>query len=51
VAAIIVGSSLIMRMEIGPYLFGYPLLGIVGYIIAGLLGIWLIVAILRSGRM
>jgi len=51
VAAIIVGSSLIMRMEVGPYLFGYPLLGIVGYVMAGLLGIWLVVAILRSGRM
>jgi ubiquinone biosynthesis protein len=51
VAAIIVGSSLIMRMDVGPYLFGYPILGIVGYIIAGLLGIWLVIAILRSGRM
>ncbi len=51
VAAIIVGSSLIMRMEVGPYLFGYPLLGIMGYIMAGLLGIWLVIAILRSGRM
>ncbi len=51
VAAIIVGSSLIMRMDVGPYLLGYPLLGIAGYIIAGLLGIWLVIAILRSGRM
>lgn len=51
VAAIIVGSSLIMRMDIGPFLFGYPLLGIVGYVMAGLLGIWLVIAILRSGRM
>ena len=51
VAAIIVGSSLIMRMDVGPYLFGYPLLGIVGYILAGLLGVWLVIAILRSGRM
>jgi ubiquinone biosynthesis protein len=51
VAAIIVGSSLIMRMDVGPYLFGYPVLGIVGYVMAGFLGIWLVIAILRSGRM
>jgi ubiquinone biosynthesis protein len=51
VAAIIVGSSLIMRMNVGPYLFGYPVLGIVGYVMAGFLGVWLVIAILRSGRM
>jgi ubiquinone biosynthesis protein len=51
VAAIIVGSSLIMRMDVGPYLFGYPVLGIVGYVMAGFLGVWLVIAILRSGRM
>ena len=51
VAAIIVGSSLIMRMDVGPFLFGYPVRGIVGYVMAGLLGVWLVIAILRSGRM
>jgi len=50
IAALIVGSSLILRLNIGPFLFGYPLLGILGYLFAGLLGIWLVVAILRSGR-
>jgi ubiquinone biosynthesis protein len=50
IAALIVGSSLIMRLEMGPYLFGYPLLGIFGYVFAGILGIWLVIAILRSGR-
>ena len=50
IAALIVGSSLIMRLEVGPYLFGYPLLGIFGYVFAGILGIWLVIAILRSGR-
>jgi ubiquinone biosynthesis protein len=30
--------------------FGFSALGLVGYLIAGLLGLWLVVAILRSGR-
>jgi ubiquinone biosynthesis protein len=51
IAAIIVGSSLIMRLETQYTLFGYPLFGILGYIFAGLLGVWLVIAILRSGRL
>ena len=51
IAAIIVGSSLIMRLETKYTLFGYPLFGILGYIFAGLLGVWLVIAILRSGRL
>ena len=51
IAAIIVGSSLIMRIEIQPRLFGYPMFGILGYVFAGILGIWLVIAILRSGRL
>ena len=51
IAAIIVGSSLIMRMDTKYTLFGYSLIGILGYIFAGVLGIWLVIAILRSGKM
>lgn len=50
IAALIVGSSLIMRLDVGPFLLGYPLIGILGYIFAGILGVWLVIAILRSGR-
>jgi len=49
--AIIIGSSLIMQTDRGPHLFGFPLIGILGYLIAGLLGLWLIIMILRSGKM
>jgi ubiquinone biosynthesis protein len=31
--------------------FGFPLLGLLGYSIAALLGLWLAVGILRSGRL
>jgi ubiquinone biosynthesis protein len=50
VAALIVGSSLIFRVGSGPAMFGYPALGLAGFIMAGLLGVWLVVLILKSRR-
>jgi len=50
IASLIVGSSLVMQMERGPMLFGFSIFGIAGYLIAGILGLWLVVAILRSGK-
>jgi ubiquinone biosynthesis protein len=51
IAALIVGSSIIMQTNKGPLLFGFPALGFLGYSIAGILGLWLAIAILRSGRL
>ena len=51
IAALIVGSSLIMQIDKGPMLFGFPILGLLGYSVAGFLGLGLAIAILRSGRM
>ncbi|MFH1007669.1 MAG: AarF/UbiB family protein [Candidatus Latescibacterota bacterium] len=51
IAALIVGSSLVMQVGKGPQLLGFPLIGIVGYLIAAVLGLWLAVAILRSGKL
>ncbi len=51
IAALIVGSSIIMQTSKGPLLFGFPALGFLGYSIAGILGLWLAIAILRSGRL
>lgn len=50
VAALIVGSSLIINIDKGPVFYGYSALGLVGYLIAGLLGLWLVISILRSGK-
>ncbi len=50
VAALIVGSSLIFQAKSGPAMFGYPALGMAGFLAAGLLGLWLAVLILRTGR-
>jgi ubiquinone biosynthesis protein len=51
IAALIIGSSLIMMARSGPSLFDLPLLGLLGYAFAGFLGIWLLVWIRRSGRL
>jgi ubiquinone biosynthesis protein len=51
ISALIVGSSLIMQIDKGPMLFGFPILGLLGYSVAGILGLGLAIAILRSGRM
>jgi ubiquinone biosynthesis protein len=50
IAALLVGSSLIVTTKIEPYLFGYPALGIIGYILSALLGLYVIWDIVRHGR-
>ncbi len=50
IASLIVGSSLIMFLNKGPYFLGYPLLGIIGYVFAAIPGVGLALAILRSGK-
>lgn len=50
-AAIIVGSSIMMHIDKGPQLFGFPVLAFTGYTVAWLIGLWLVYAIIRSGRM
>src|SRR5450631_353253 len=50
-AAMIVGSSIIMQTDKGPQLLGFPVLALTGYTVAGLIGLWLVYAIIRSGRM
>jgi len=50
-AALIIGSSIIMQTEKGPQFLGFPVLAFMGYVVAGLLGLWLVYAIIRSGRM
>ena len=51
VAALLVSSSLIVQADIPPHIFGVPAIGIVGYTAAGFMGLWLLFAIMRSGRL
>jgi ubiquinone biosynthesis protein len=50
IAALVVASALIFHPAPGMTVGGYPL-GLTGFIVAALLGIWLVVGILRSGRL
>ena len=50
-AAIVVASSIIIHSGLGNKLFGFPLFGLIGYFIAGVLGFWLLIGILRSGQL
>lgn len=50
-AALIIGSSIIMQTDKGPKLLGFPVLAFLGYTVAGFIGLWLVYAIIRSGRM
>ena len=51
ISALIIGSSLIVRLDKGPQVFGFPVFGILGYLIAAVLGLWLVIAIIRSGKL
>jgi len=50
-AAIIIGSSLIMQTDKGPHFMGFPVIGVLGFLIAGILGLGFIIIIIRSRKM
>ncbi len=50
IAALIVGSSIVMTVEGGPTLFGLPLFGLLGFLGACFLSVALFFSIWRSGR-
>ncbi len=50
ISAVIIGSSMIIQSGIGPLFMGYPIIGIMGFAFAGILGLSLAISILRSGR-
>ncbi len=51
ITGIIIASSVIIHAGRGRLILGYPSLGIVGYLIAVFLGLWLVWGIIRSGRL
>jgi ubiquinone biosynthesis protein len=51
IAAIIVGSSMVLTLDVGVKIYGLPILGLVGYVFAGILGAGLVISILRSGKL
>ena len=51
IAALIIGSALIVISNIPPLFYGISIIGIIGFLAATIMGIWLLVAILKKGRL
>ncbi|MHB8171157.1 MAG: ABC1 kinase family protein [Thermincolia bacterium] len=49
-AALIVGSALVLFGDVGPKIYGFSLLGLIGFVFASLLGGWMSVHLLRYLR-
>ena len=49
-AALIIGSSLIMQTNKGILILGFPFLGIIGFMISAVLGIALVISILKHSN-
>ncbi|MFZ5798868.1 MAG: AarF/ABC1/UbiB kinase family protein [Desulfobulbus sp.] len=49
-AALIIGSSVIVHSNIPPHWKGIPIIGLAGFLVAGVMGFWLLLSIIRHGR-
>lgn len=49
-ASLVIGSSIIMTVKGGPELFGLPLFGLLGFLVAFFNSVWIIFSIWRSGK-
>ena len=50
ISALIIASALVIQSGMKPFVCGVPVLGITGFVIAGILGMGLVLSIMRSGR-
>jgi ubiquinone biosynthesis protein len=50
-ASLVIGSSLIILSGIPPKWYGIPVIGLIGFLLAGVMGFWLLLSILRHGKM
>ncbi len=48
-SALIVGSAIVMTVDVGPRILGLPAMGMLGFLASGILGAFLLWTILRSG--
>jgi ubiquinone biosynthesis protein len=51
IGSLVVASALVIQTGVGTTLFGYPLIGLAGFLVAGVLGIGLAIGVIRSGRL
>ena len=50
-ASLVIGSGLIVLSGIPPRWHEIPIIGLAGFLFAGFMGFWLLISIIRSGRM
>lgn len=50
-AAMIIGSSLILNSNVGPKFYGISIIGFLGYGIAAVIGLWLVISMIRARKL
>ena len=51
IAGMVVGSSLILNKNPKPQIYGVSIIGMGGYFVSAILGLWLLISIIRSGSL
>jgi len=49
IAALLIGSALIVISQTPPLFYGISVIGIIGFLAASFMGIWLLIAIIKKG--
>ena len=49
--SLVIGSALMVHAGLPPYWRGVPVLGVGGFLLSGIMGFWLLLAIIRHGRL
>jgi ubiquinone biosynthesis protein len=49
-ASLVIGSSIVMTIQGGPKIFGMPILGFFGFLLAVINSLWIVFSIWRSGK-
>ena len=51
IAALLLASSILVQARIGPFIKDYPIVGLLGFLTAAVMGLWLLIGIIRSGKL
>jgi len=51
IAALLLASSILVQAKVGPLIKGYPVIGLAGFFTAAIMGLWLLIGIIKSGRL
>jgi ubiquinone biosynthesis protein len=51
IAALLLSSSILVQAKVGPLIRGYPVIGLLGFLFAAVMGLWLLIGIIKSGKL